>query len=93
MSLYKKIYDLFCEEYLMYAMIGVLISSCLGAGASMLVLHQGHGFAEMFQVALLVTVCMGFNATILSDRKRKLIFNWLIASVITSLVILLIHLI
>ncbi len=93
MSLYNKLFELFREKYLMYAMIGVLVSSCLGGAASMLALQKGHGFWEMFQVGLLVCVCMGFNATILSDRKRKIIFNWGILSVTVSILIMIIHLV
>ncbi len=93
MSLYKKMYNLFEKQYLMYAMLGVLISSCVGAGAAMLVLHKGHGFVEMFEVTLLVCGCMGFNATILSDRKTKIVLNTFIISVIISVLILVINLI
>lgn len=91
MSLYKKAYDIFSAHYLGYAMIGVLTSSCLGAGAAMLALQKGHGFWEMFQVGLLVIVCMIFNATILSDRKHSIVFNWGLASVVCSSVLLIMH--
>lgn len=93
MSLYKKLFGIFEEHFLMYAMLGVLVGSCIGAGASMLILHEGHGFLEMFQIGMLVTVCMGYNATILSDRKAKTVFNWGITSVLVCTLILLIHLI
>lgn len=93
MSLYNKLFDLFHKKYLMYVMLGLLISSCLGAAAAMLALHEGHGFIQMFQVGLLVTVCMGFNATILSDRKRKIVFNWGLLSISVSVVLLIIHLV
>lgn len=92
MSLYNKLYKTFEEKTLMYSMIGVLVSSSMGGAAAMLALYQGHGFAEMFQVGLLVAVCMGFNATILSDRSPKTIFTWLAISLAVSIVILAIHL-
>ncbi len=92
MSLYNKAYKVFSHNYLGYAMIGILISSCCGAGAAMLTLHQGHGFIQMFQIALLVAFCMGFNATILSNRKPKVVFNWGLMSIFVGIIILLIHL-
>lgn len=91
MELYNKLFEVFKKHYLMYAMIGVLVSSCLGAAAAMLTLHKGHGFLEMFQVGLLVAVCMVFNATILSDRKQKTVYNTFLISCAVSLVIISIH--
>lgn len=93
MSIYKKTYAIFEKEYLMYAMIGVLVSSGLGAAAAMIILHQGHGLFNMIQVGLLVAVCMGYNATILADQKPKIVFNWGILSVVTSIILLFLHLI
>lgn len=92
MSLYQKCFEVFRKQYLMYAMLGVLVSSCLGAGAAMLALHNGHGFFQMAQVAILVAVCMGFNATILSDRKTKIVFNWFLISAVVSFLFLALHL-
>ncbi len=93
MELYNKGFDVFQKHYLMYAMIGVLVSSCMGAAASMLALHTGHGPWQMFQVGLLVAVCMGFNATILSDRKRKVVYNAFLISCALSLLIVIFHII
>jgi len=47
----------------------------------------------MFQVGLLVAVCMGFNATILSDRKRKVVYNAFLISCALSLLIVIFHII
>lgn len=91
MELYNKGFEVFQKHYLMYAMIGVLVSSCLGAAGSMLALHTGHGFWQMLQVGVLVAVCMGFNATILSDRKRQLVFNAFLVSCALSILIILFH--
>lgn len=93
MNVYHKLFEIFQKHYLMYAMIGVLASSSLGAAAAMAALHKGHGFLEMFQVGLLVAVAMWFNATILADRKRKTVYNAFILSIAVSFLILLIHLI
>lgn len=93
MELYNKGLKIFREHYLMYAMIGVLVSSCLGAAAAMLALHTGHGFWQMAQVGLLVAVCMWFNATILSDQKRELIYKSFLASCVVSLLLIAFHII
>lgn len=92
MELYNRGFDAFQKHYLMYAMIGVLVSSCLGAAGSMLALHSGHGAWQMFQVGLLVVGCMGFNATILSDRKRRIVYNTFLISCVLSLLIIILHL-
>jgi len=93
MSLYKKMYSDFKEQYLMYACAGIIVSSCLGGAAAMAALTHGHGFWEMFQVGLLVAVCMGYNATVLANLNRKTVFTWLTVSVVVSILLLLFHLI
>lgn len=82
----------FEHEYLMHATLGIILSSCLGAGAAMMVLMTGHGFSEMFQVFLLTAVCMGFNTTVLAGLKPKIVFNSLMISLVVSALIIIYHL-
>lgn len=91
MELYTKLFGVFQKQYLMYAMVGILVSSSLGGAAAMLVLHRGHGFLEMSLVTLLVAVCMGFNAMVLADRGPKVVFNSFLLSICVSTLISLIY--
>lgn len=93
MSFYEKLYVDFKHDYFMYACMGIILSSCLGAAAAMMALMQGHGFVEMSQLFLLVVVCMGFNATVLANMKTKIVFNWLAVSLVVSTLIIIFHLI
>lgn len=92
MGLYNKLFSVFEKDYLLYAMIGVLISSCLGAGASMLALNYGEGTFAIIQVIFLVAAAMIYNASILANMPAKTVFNWGLASVFVSTVVLLIYL-
>lgn len=93
MSYYKKMFTDFENMYYIHATLGIVLSSCLGAGAAMMVLMRGHGFLEMFQLFLLVSVCMGFNATVLADLKPKIVFNTLLISLLVSVLTIILHLI
>lgn len=92
MSFYNKLYVDFKHDYLMHATLGIVLSSCLGAAAAMMVLMQGHGVSEMIQLFVLVTVCMGFNATVLANMKTKVVFNSLMLSLVVSALMIIFHL-
>jgi len=91
MGLYNKVFNIFEKNFLMYAMFGVLISSSLGAVGAMLAFHSSEGIAEMIQVALLVIGCCGFTAALLGGQKPKVVFNWLLISMLISTIIVIIQ--
>jgi len=93
MKVYQKLLTDFDELFLGYASLGIIASSCIGSVAAMLILMQGHTFINMFQLFIVVTVCMGFNATVLAQLSHKFVFNSLIVSVLTSLFFITINLI
>jgi len=93
MSVYKKVFIDFEKMYYAHATLGIILSSCLGGGAAMLILMSGHGFIEMFQLFLVTSVCMGFNTTVLACLKPKIVFNNLILSVLVSLFFISYHII
>jgi hypothetical protein len=79
--------------YYAHATLGIILSSCLGGAAAMLILISGHGFAEMFQLFLVTIACLGFNTTILACLKHKIVFNALIISILVSTFFITYHLI
>lgn len=93
MSLYHKILQDFKKEFWMHATLGIIFSSCLGAAAAMAVLMEGNDLVQMTQLFLLVVVCMGFNATVLADLKPKVVFNWLLSSILVSTLIIILHIV
>lgn len=88
MKIYKALLEDFKELSLAYMTLGIILSSCLGSAAAMVILMNGHDFGQMVQLFLVVCVCMGYNATVLANMRHKYIFNALIISVLTSVILL-----
>lgn len=93
MRLYQNLFEDFKEMYLGHAALAIILSSCLGSIAAMLVLMQGHELIDMIQLFIVVAVCMGFNATVLAQLKPKLVFNSLILSLAVSSLFILVNVI
>lgn len=92
MGLYKKLYEDFEQMYLGYATLAIILTSCIGGAAAMVILMNGHDVAQMFQLFLAVSVCMWYNTTILANMKPKFIFNSLLVSLGVCIVLLIINL-
>mgnify|MGYP006200827319 FL=1 len=91
MKLYKTLYEDFDQLFLGYSTIGIILSSCLGSAAAMVVLMNGHDFTQMLQLFLIVVVAMGYNSAFLAQMKHKFVFNSLILSLATSSILLIIN--
>ena len=91
MKLYKTLYEDFDQLFLGYSTIGIILSSCLGSAAAMVVLMNGHDFTQMVQLFLIVVVAMGYNSAFLAQMKHKFVFNSLILSLATSSILLIIN--
>lgn len=91
MKLYKSLLEDFTQLYLGYASVAVILSSCLGGAAAMVVLVNGHDPIQMLQLFLLVAVCMVYNATVLIQLRPKFVFNALLVSLAVSTIFLLIN--
>lgn len=91
MNIYQKQLSEFTRDYYAGASTGILVSSCMGAIAAMLILMNGHGLSEMIQLGIIVVVCMWFNASVLAQLKSKFVFNSLIISLIVSSIFILIN--
>ncbi len=91
MNFYQKQLSDFTRDFYAGASTGIILSSCLGSIAAMLVLMNGHALAEMIQLGLIVVVCMWFNASVLAQLKAKFVFNSLIFSILVSTTFILIN--
>lgn len=92
MTLYQKQLSDFKEDYLAGATAGVLVSSCMGSIAAMLILINGHGVGSMIQLGLIVVVCMWYNASFIAQFKAKFVFNSLLVSILVSTIFIIINL-
>lgn len=93
MNFYQQQLSEFTEDYFAGATTGILVSSCLGSIAAMLILMKGHGLVDMIQLGLIVVVCMWYNASVLAQLKAKFVFNSLILSLLVSTAFILINII
>ena len=91
MKLYKNLYEYFEQLYLGYSTLGIILSSCLGSAAAMVVLMNGHDFTQMVQLFLIVVVAMGYNSSFLAQMKPRFVFNSLILSLATSSILLILN--
>ena len=84
MSLYQKTLADFNNNFIGFATLIVIGQSCLGSAAAMNVLKNGTSLIQMFQLGVIVLICMLVNTSILAQMKPKVIFNLTILSVISS---------
>jgi len=91
MSTYQNYVDSYARGYIGFNTIAILFQSCLGSVAAMVVLQNGVSLSQMVQLFFVVILCMGFNASVLSQQKPKIVFNLLLASVFINTVILIIN--
>ncbi|WP_417360708.1 hypothetical protein [Galbibacter sp.] len=93
MSLYNKYLEVFEKSFYLYISFGILVSSCIGGVAAMMVLMKGSGPIEMFELFLITCAAMGFNTSVLANLKPKITYNILLGSVAVSTTIILLNII
>ncbi|MDR5591921.1 hypothetical protein [Christiangramia sp. SM2212] len=91
MTFYQKQLSEFTQDFYAGATTGIILSTCIGSIAAMLILMNGHGLGEMLQLGLIVVVCMWYNASVLAQLKPRFVFNSLIISLIVSISFILIN--
>lgn len=87
MSTYEKYFERFEKGLFASVSMGILVSSCVGGIAAMAVLMNGNGLAQMLQLFLVVVGAVGFNGTILSQQPPRVIYNFLIGSLLLNTLI------
>lgn len=94
-----KQYQLLLTEYgkmpYLYATLGIIGQSCIGSIAVMFLFmnEDSARYAQMIELFFITILCMGFNGTVLSQQSHKMQLNFLIASVIVSVVCVVINLV
>ncbi len=91
MTLYQKTLRDFKRGFMGFATLAIIGQSCLGSAAAMYILKNGTSFFQMFQLALVVIICMIVNGSILSQQKPKLVFDLIISSTFISIVMILLN--
>lgn len=91
--MYTKYLEQFKAQFYAHAVLGILVSSCLGSIAAMLVLTKGTTILCMSQLFVVTAVSMAFNGSVLAQVKPKYVFNLLILSVVMNALVIAINLI
>ncbi len=91
MRFYNTLYKDFEELYVGYSAVAIILSTCLGAAAAMVILMNGHDLVQMFQLFLVVAVCMIYMVTVLAQLRPKFVFNSLVVSLLVSAILLVIN--
>lgn len=91
MSLYQKTLADFNNNFIAFSTLIVIGQSCLGSAAAMNILRNGTSLIQMFQLGVIVLICMFVNCAILAQMKHKVIFNLTILSVISSVFLIFIN--
>lgn len=77
---YARLLNSFKENYLGYATLGLLFQSSLGGVAAMCILKKSTGFVQQVQLLAAVILCMLYNASMMANFNKKVVFNLLLAS-------------
>ncbi len=92
MDFYKKSLEEFTTDFYAGATTGIIVSSCLGSIAAMMILMGGTGIVNMVELSLVVIVCMWYNASVMAQLKVKFVFNSLIFSILISSLFIVVNL-
>ena len=91
MKLYEKSLKSFEHNFFAYATLAIIGQSCLGSAAAMYILSYGTSPIQMIQLSLIVLICMSVNTSIFAQLSARVIFNLIIASVISSLFFIIVN--
>ncbi len=87
-SLYLKKFE---ENYMLYIPLSIIAQSCLGSAAAMLILQNLNSYS-FIQLFLCVSLTMLYNAAILAQQKKSLVFLLLILSLLVNTLLIIINL-
>jgi hypothetical protein len=91
MRLYNTLYKDFEELFVGYSAVAIILTTCLGAAAAMVILMNGHDLIQMAQLFLVLVGTLIYLVSVLAQMKPKFVFNSLILSLVLSSVLLLIN--
>lgn len=89
MSVLQKMNQVFFKEYMANAVLGIILSSCLGSLAAMVILIDGFTAFNVIHLTWIVSICMLYNMAFIVHLKPKFVSGLLYVSVISSLLTIL----
>lgn len=88
----KEILSEFDHNIYMYIPLTIILQSCLGSIAAMLILAQGTTLSSGVQLFLCVATCMFYNAALLAQMKGKIALGALIVSLVVNSLLVIVNL-
>lgn len=93
MKLYNKAFTDFKELYMAYLPLTIILQSCIGSVAAMLILKTSSPeYFPFIQLTASVIITMLYNAAILAQLNLKLVFNILLLSLLINVFLIVINL-
>ncbi|PKA84004.1 hypothetical protein ATE92_2174 [Ulvibacter sp. MAR_2010_11] len=83
----------FKEDYYMYIPLTIILQSCVGSIAAMLILSNGFSAVTFIELTLCVSLSMLYNAALLAQLKPKFSFGLLVVSLLLNTLFIIINLI
>ncbi|WP_452597302.1 hypothetical protein [Pontimicrobium sp. MEBiC01747] len=83
----------FKKRFMVYVPLTIILQSCIGSIAAMYILMSSTAdYFPFFQLTLCVILSMLYNASVLAQMHYKLVFNLLLLSLFTNIVLCIINL-
>ncbi|TYB71499.1 hypothetical protein ES677_10720 [Bizionia gelidisalsuginis] len=93
MKLYTNLFTDFKNLYMAYLPLSIILQSCIGSIAAMLILRTSTPeYFPFTQLTACVIITMLYNAAILAQLNLKLIFNTLLLSLVINILLIVINL-
>jgi len=82
----------FKSNFLTYIPLSIILQSCIGSAAAMYILVKADiNDFPFFQLGLCVIVSMIYNASIMAQLRKKIVFNLLIVSLVVNILLIVIN--
>lgn len=83
----------FSDQLYMYIPLTIILQSCVGSIAAMLILAQGTTLATGIQLAICTIACMFYNAALLAQLRAAISFWLLVVSLVVNTALIILNLI
>jgi len=89
----SELIDEFDTNRYMYLLLTIILQSCLGSVAAMLILMNGTNLITGIELTLCVITCMFYNAALLAQLESKYAFWLLVISLIVNSLLVIVNLV
>ncbi len=86
MKVYNNLLQDFQSSYMMMIPLTIIFQSCLGSIATLYIL-MNKGPMMLLQLGICIAVTMMYNASVLAQLNKKVVFNLLIISVLSNVLL------